>query len=121
MAPSNGNDMVTREAHAQEAALRAQKEDARLALEWFAGPAYTRIQDQYQQIYERYHQLLHHPYTDKDVRERAATACRVAEEFLGVKTLFERQLKHAESKLAELAHQSADEPKVWERILTFMR
>ena len=103
------------------AALRAQREDAKIALAWFAGPAWARIEARYRQILDRYERLLHNPNIETALRDRACMAVMVAEEFLGVQASYAQQLKSAEAKLAELERENSPPERVWERILTFMR
>jgi len=103
------------------AALRAQREDAKVALAWFAGSAYARIEERYQAILAQYERLLRDPNIDSPLRDRACMAVMVAEQFLGVKAVFARQLKSSEAQLAELEHEGKPSEKAWERILTFMR
>jgi len=119
MADSDNGQVSPREAAL--VALRAQREDAKVALAWFTGPAWARIEEQYHAIRDQYERLLHNPNIDKDLRDRACMAVRVAEQFLGVQAAYAQQLKWAEAKLAELEHEDKPPEQVWERILTFMR
>ena len=105
----------------QTTALRAQREDAKVALAWFTGTAWARIEEKYHAIRDRYERLLHDPNIDSTQRDRACFAVMVADEFLGVQSFCERQLKSAEAKLVEIEQEGKRPEKVWDRILTFMR
>ena len=109
------------ERQAQLSVLRAHREDAKVVLAWFSGPAWERVRERYCSIRERYEQMLHNPNIDKDVRERACVGVVVADEFLNVQKTYERQLKFAETKLAELEKEDQPTEGVIDRILTFMR
>src|SRR3990167_6244710 len=105
----------------QQTALRAQIKDAQVALAWFEGPAYARIQEQYEGILAEYDRLLHSIELDATARDRMCFAVAVAKRFLGVKARFAQQLASAQARLDQLEHEARPQPPVWDRILSFVR
>ena len=109
------------EVERQAVALRAQRADAQLALAWFEGPAYARIEEQYQQILQRYEVLLHSLEIDAALRDRACMGVQVAKEFLGVKRRYAQQLASADARLTQLEHDAPPTGPAWDRIMRFVR
>lgn len=112
---------LPRETQTALSAWRAQREDAKLVLAWFQGPAWERIKEQYQMILDRYERLLHHPEISSALRDRACMGVMVAREFLSIQERAATQLKTAEARIASLEQGSQPAETLWDRILTFVR